>query len=372
MKIYFIGNEFTGLYNNRKELIEQLIRNGEEVYFSVNENSRNNELVDMGCIYKNLTIPRKSKNPLKDIGLFLKLLKNIKEVKPDIIMLYNIKPVLYGSTIGRIKSIPTIATITGLGKASQNSNSPGERFFSKLILIMYKFALKKTESIFFQNKYDLEIFKNNKINELKKYTLVTGSGVNVEYFNYSKSFKPNRIKTFLFIGRFIRTKGIMEYIETAIKIKQQGYNVKFQLLGKFEEQEEINNLIKELEAEGTIEYLGYSDDVRKEISKADCVVLPSYTEGMSNVLLQAAAMKRVLIASNIPGCKEIVEHNLNGYLCEPRSTDSLVKAINSLINQGDNDWANMSENSRRIVVEKFDKRHVVDSYLKKIYSLGEK
>jgi galacturonosyltransferase len=230
---------------------------------------------------------------------------------------------------------------------------------------MYKYASKKASFIFFQNQENYNYFINNKLAKKEKSKIIPGSGVNIEKFVQQVKSKEDNILRFLFVGRIMKEKGIEEYLEAAKNIKNKYSNTEFQIVGPYEEEqykEKLNN-------SKYIKYLGKSEDVRKEIKEVDCVINPSYHEGMSNVLLEGAAMEKFLIASDIPGCREIVEDNYNGYTFEVKNAKELESKIEKFINIPKEEKQTMSKNSRKKVEKEFDRNIIIKEYLKKIKEL---
>lgn len=356
MKVLILINNDLGLYNLRRELIIKLIEEKFEVYISLPNGKKIEELEKLGCKYIETDIDRRGINPINDLKLLLKYKKIYKQVKPDLVLTYTIKPNIYGGIVCRIKHIPYIANITGLGSSVEKNN-----LLSKLIIKMYKMALKKAECVFCQNNKIYKFLEENKFNN--NLEIIPGSGVNTEFFSL-KEYPSNNTQTFMFIGRIMKEKGIREYIEVAKIIKKKYHNVKFKILGFFEEdyKEEIENLQKE----GIVEYCGETLDVRKFLEEANCVILPSYHEGTSNVLLESASTGRPIIASNIPGCKEAIDDEESGYVFEVKNTEDLIKKIEKFLNLSYNQKKEMGLKGRKKMEKEFDRNIIVNAYLQQI------
>lgn len=364
-RIFIITNSSGGLYNFRFELIQRLQQLDYEIYFSAPQDKEDQKvqlLVKRGAKYIHTPMERRGMNPIEDIKLINLYKKIIKDVNPDIILTYTIKPNIYGSHVADKFGIPVIMNITGLG----TSLSTGK--LKVVIKRMYKYACSKANIVFFQNKGNHNFFISNKIIVERKAKIIPGSGVNIGKFMPIEKANNNIIR-FLFIGRLMKDKGIEEYLEVADNLTKQYSNLEFQVLGSFEE--EKYRSIMEANKNNRIRYLGSSIDVRNEISEVDCIVNPSYHEGMSNVLLEGAAMGRPLLASNIPGCEEIIEEGENGYLFDPRSVESLSEAIIRFINITSEERKEMGVKSRRKVELEFDRNIVVNEYIKVINSILE-
>ncbi|PAL14210.1 glycosyltransferase family 4 protein [Peribacillus simplex] len=360
-KILILANNSVGLYNFRFELINELINQGFEVYFSLPEQKDEAKvqlIIKTGAKHIQTYINRRGINPLEDLKLIKEYKKIIREVNPDLILTYTIKPNIYGTYAANILKKPVIMNITGIGTSLTNSK------LKKIVVNLYKYACKKAKFVFFQNKSNHTLFISNKMVEHNKTVIIPGSGVNTSLFKPVSETKDDGTIKFLFIGRLMKEKGIEEYLEAAEVLSKKYKNIEFQILGPFEEEKYkeiiLNNKSKQ------IKYLGTSNDVRIEIKEVNCIVNPSYHEGMSNVLLEGAAMGKPLIASNIPGCKEIIEDGHNGYLFEVRCTSSLEETLIRFIELDKNERAIMGIRSRSKVETEFDRNMVIDEYMKAI------
>lgn len=311
----------------------------------------------IGCQYIHTSMSRRGINPLEDLRLISRYQRVVQTVSPDLILTYTIKPNVYGNYVGNRLGVPVIMNVTGIG----SSLSSGKLKY--LVKRMYKYACNKASIVFFQNQGNLDFFIENNMVSLDKVRLIPGSGVNLDKFTpMKKTNKDDGITRFLYIGRIMKDKGIEEYLDAANRITEQYPNTEFQILGSFEE-EQYRELI---ENNPRVKYLGRSNDVREQIREVDCIVHPSYHEGMSNVLLEGAAMGKPLLASNIPGCKEIVDNGSNGYLFESKSVDSMIEKIRLFLALNDEQRMEMGLASRRKVEKEFDRNLVVEAYLQAI------
>ena len=360
-KILILANNSVGLYNFRFELIQRLIQQGVEVYFTVPQLINDEKvklIIEAGANYVHTPMSRRGMNPLEDLKLISNYKQIIKQVNPDIILTYTIKPNIYGGYVANKVKKPVMMNITGLGSSLVTSKLRG------IIKKMYKYVCGKSSNVFFQNEGNQDFFISNKLVSQDKVILIPGSGVNTSKFKpLEDASKGNQIK-FLFIARLMKEKGIEEYLRAAENITRNNTNVIFQILGSYEEEIYkdiiLNNKNKQ------IQYLGISNDVRKEIKVADCIVNPSYHEGMSNVLLEGGAMAKPLIASNIPGCREIIDDGYNGYLFKVKSADALEEKLLKFIKLSEKEKEVMGLNSRSKVEKEFDRNIVVDEYIKTI------
>ena len=348
-KILILANNDVGLYKFRKELIQALIEQGDKVYISLPYGKLVEPLKEMGCEFIDTPVDRRGINPITDFKLLLAYKKIVKKVEPDLILTYTIKPNIYGGLISRLKKVPYIVNITGLGTAFQ-----GNGILKKVIVALYKVALGRVKNVLFENEGNKQVFIDNHIIKEETAVVMNGAGVNLEEYPFTPMPQEGPIR-FLFIGRVMKEKGVDELFEAAKKIKKEYDNVEFDIVGPFED--DYEETVKKLQQEGIINYYGYQEDVRPFIAKCHCFVLPSYHEGMANTLLEAAAMGRPLITSNIHGCKEAVRDN--GYLCEVRDGRELYRKIIDFIDLTDKQKINMSKISRKVVEHKFDKKIIV-------------
>jgi galacturonosyltransferase len=360
-KILVLNNSIEGLYNFRYELLERLINQKFEIYFPIPESkndTRVKKLIELGCKHIEINLDRRSMNPFKDLNLIKQYKTIVKKIVPDIIISYTIKPNIYGSYVAKKYRVPNIINVTGLGSGFNNKN------IKWLVERMYKYACKNAHTVFFQNEANYNYFVENKLTKKDKSKIIPGSGVNLEKFKPMEKTKEDGIVRFLFIGRIMKEKGIEEYLKAAEYISDKYSNVEFQILGRFEEEKYKEIILNNNNSK--IKYLGVSYDVRNEIKEIDCIINPTYHEGMSNVLLEGAAMAKPLIASNAPGCREIVDNGVNGYLFEPKNEASLIKAIEKFLSQNEPEKIKMGIASRQKVEKSFDRNLVIDAYLEEI------
>ena len=359
-----MNNSIISLINFRKELIHTLIEKNYEVYFTVPESKENQqvkELLNMGTKYVQNSINGRSINPFFELKTLFQLKKIVQNIEPDIILSFTIKPNIYGSYVAKKYKIPIIINITGLGSGFNNA------YTKILVEKMYKYACKNAFCIFFQNEANYNYFIENKIAKKDKSKIVPGSGVNLEKFKPMEKTKEDGIVRFLFIGRIMKEKGIEEYLKAAEYITNKYSNVEFQILGPFEEEKYKEIILNHKNSK--IKYLGVSYDVRNEIKEVDCIINPTYHEGMSNVLLEGAAMAKPLMASNIPGCREIIDNGVNGYLFEPKNEKNLIDTIEKFLTLNEIEKNKMGLASRQKVERTFDRNIIITAYLEEIYKI---
>lgn len=359
MKILIIANSDIGLYKFRKELIEELIKRKNNVYIVCPEGEYYQKIIALGCRFLVEPLDRRGMNPMKDLKLFLSYLKILATLKPDFVLTYTIKPNIYGGIACRLCHVPYAINITGLGSAFQNQG-----LVRKLIIQMYKIAGNRAHTLFFENQENCSVFVKERLVKKDQICILDGAGVNLEYYKYLPYYENGEIHL-LFVGRIMKEKGVEELFEAACKIKEiYGNKVIFDIVGFFEEA--YKEIIENLNQKGIIHFWGYQQDIRPFYKKASCIVLPSYHEGMSNVLLEAAASGRALITSNINGCKEAVEYGENGFLCDVRSADSLFWAIRKYVELSAEVRCEMGRKSRERMELMFDKKKIVSQTVERI------
>lgn len=361
-RVLILANNAVGLYNFRFELIQKLLNENYDVHFSVPESIENEKvklIVEAGAKHIQTYINRRGINPFEDLKLVKEYKKIIKEVNPDVILTYTIKPNIYGTYAASRYKKPVIMNITGIGTSLTNSK------LKHIVIRLYKYACRKVRLVFFQNESNHKFFVSNKLVEPNKTKIIPGSGVNINKFKPMEKQNQDGITRFLFVGRIMKEKGIEEYLEVADKITKKYSNTEFQILGPFEQEKYKDTILNT--NNHRIKYLGISNDVRNEIREIDCIVHPTfYPEGMSNVLLEGAAMGKPLIASNIPGCKEIIDDRVNGYLFEPRNVKQLIDKIEKFLALDYEAKKQMGLAGRKKVEKEFDRKIVVDAYLKEV------
>lgn len=359
-KIMILANSSSGLYDFRNDLVKQLLTEY-EVVASLPDTVKTAELEAEGVRVINTEINRHGVNPKEDFGLYKAYRKILKEEKPDGVLTYTIKPNIYGGYACRKMKIPYFVTITGLGTTFQK-----EGILKKLVVTMYRVALKGAECVFFQNSVNRDIFVQNSIKG-KKSKLVMGSGVDLELHKVLDYPEENGKVQILYIGRNMKDKGTDELLSAAEHYKDDAC-VEFKLLGYSDG--DYEETVRKYSEDGIIVTHEYDTDVDKHIRECSAVILPTYHEGMSNVLQEAAASGRPVIASDIPGCREIFEEGKTGFSCEPKNTASLIQAIEKFISLSREERRKMGLEGRIKVEREFDRRKVTRDYLEEIKASG--
>lgn len=356
-RFFILSNNIEGLYRFRFELIEQLSNDYKIIIIAPNESYK--QYFDETKIeFINVKIDRRGMNIFKDILLLLNYFFLSIKYKPSFALTYTIKPNIYGGLVFRFLRIKYFPNITGVGSSFQKKG-----IFSRTVIFLYRLALKKAVLVFFENNSNMQSFVSFKIVRNDKCFTLNGAGVNLTRFPYVPFPKISH-DIFLFIGRIMFEKGIVEYIEVAERIKKKNSNIQFFVIGPYEDN--MLSLIEKCHKKGIINYLGYIPDVRPYLAMSTCFVLPSYHEGMANTILEACSCGRPIIASDIPGCREAVFNEQNGFLVKAKSIDSLEKSIERFISLSYEQKESMSYKSRYIAETVFDKQAVVNETIRLI------
>ena len=355
-KIAIIGNNSIGLYKFRGELISKLVETGYEVIALIPFDSNIDDLKSLGIMLFDTPIDRRGLNPVKDLSL-LRLYKEILDrEKPDLVITYTIKPNIYGGFLCRLKKLPYVINITGLGTVFQNNG-----ILRKIVTVMYKFAFKKAKVGFFENVENRDFMVKNRIIPAGIAYCLNGAGVNLDEYKFEE-YPENEKNHFLFIGRVMKEKGIDELFKVAKRLKNENANVAIDIVGWLED--DYEKTVTDLDRNDVINYYGFKNDVRPFIKRSHCFVLPSYHEGMANTLLECGAMGRPLITSNIHGCLEAVVDGKTGFLCNVKDSDDLYDKMIKFIELPYEKKCEMGKLSHDYIAEKFDKKKVVDETVK--------
>lgn len=358
MQILILANHSGGLYDFRKDLIAEL-KTHASVAVAVPHNDRWDELNGLADRVIELPVDRRGMNPLHDGKLFRQYRAILGEIKPDLVLTYTIKPNIYGGLACRMAHIPYAVNITGLGSAIENGG-----WLKKFVLALYRPALKGARVVFFENAGNRDTLAATGVVPKGRDVVLHGAGVNLEDYPCQPYPQEGPVH-FLFVGRVMHEKGVDELFAAAKRMKQQyGEQVEFHMVGSFEEA--YKPVMDQLEQAGVVKYHGYQPDMKPFYAMAGCVVLPSYHEGMSNVLLEAAASGRPLITSDIPGCREAVENGVSGYLCPAKDADALYEAMRRFAALSVEQRSQMGRCGRERMEQQFSKTAVVAETIKQL------
>jgi len=356
-RVLVIGGLPSSLVNFRGYLLKAMRERGHQVIACAGGSDAKVTqcLADMGIRYIALTLNRTGTNPLNDLRLIWQLLLIMRRERPEIVFAYTIKPVIYGMLAARLVGIKRrFALITGLGFTFIGDASLKQHLLGKIAAILYRLALSKAATVFFQNNDDLALFHDRGILGKSARTVrVMGSGVDLEHFK--PALLPESPPVFLLIARLLTDKGIREYVDAARTVHQKRPEARFALLGPFDEnpaaipREELEAWVKS----GVIDYWGETDDVRPFIARCTIYVLPSYREGTPRSVLEAMAMGRPIVTTDAPGCRDTVENGVNGYLARVKDAESLAQMMLKCL-APEADLSKMGQASRQLAERLFD------------------
>lgn len=365
-KVILLENTFYTVLSLRMEVMRYLQEKGYEIYvLSTGPLEDQEKLKESGYVV--VDVGSVVMNPLKALGFFYNLMMSIRDIHPRAIISFTIRPNIFGSIAARILGIPIISNVTGTGPLTTDSG-----ILYSVIRQLYRFAFRKNKTVFFQNQDDRDYFIAKKFVNTSQAKLLPGSGVDTSY--YLPQAKESKVFSFLMISRLIRDKGVVEYIQAARMVKSQFPEIRCQLLGPFWTQSVGKNTIAKEEVdqwveEGVIDYLGYTLDVRPYIANADVIVLPSYREGCANVLMQGASMARPLIATNVTGCRNLVEDRITGDLCQVRNAQDLADKMIAMYRRTSVEREIMGQKGREKMIREYQKSIVLEAYLNEIENI---
>jgi glycosyltransferase involved in cell wall biosynthesis len=348
------------VYNFRRPLIRALKAAGFEVAVVAPRDEYTDRIIAEGVLYRDIRMEGKGKNPLREMATLLSFRRIYRELSPETILHYTIKPNLYGSLAARSLGIPAINNVTGLGEAFTRGG-----LLELVAKFLYRTAFAKVARVFFQNPDDQELFLREKLVRADQAVLLPGSGVDTARF--APLPRGEGPFTFLQVGRLLKAKGVEDFIAAARIVKKSRPETRFALLGRYDPEDSASadpEIVDTALKEGIVEHWGEADDVRPLIAKADCVVLPSYyREGTPRSLLEAAAMGKPLVAADSIGTREPVSVGVNGFLHKPRDSADLAEKLLTIRALSAEDIEAMGAASRRIMIERFEERIVLNAYL---------
>ena len=375
LRIALVCNTAFAIYQYRQGLIRTLVARGADVTVIAPRDRTSALLEEMGCRCIELHVASKGTNPRDDLRTLWSLYRLYRTIRPNLVFHYTIKPNIYGSIAAKLAGVDSVAVTTGLGYVFiQKSRA------AHIAKLLYRFAFRFPREIWFLNQDDEAAFRDQKLLvHPERARLLHGEGVDLEQFAFTplpdRGHAPeNNQRTFSFvlIGRLLWDKGVGEYVEAARRLRATYPYARFQLLGPVGvdnpsaiSQAEVDAWVRE----GVIDYLGEAHDVRPLIAAAGCVVLPSYREGVPRTLMEASAMGRPIVATNVPGCREVVADGVNGLLCEARNVDSLAAKLAQMLDMRDDERRAMGERGRAKIAQEFDERGVVERYKSLIQQL---
>ena len=363
--IMFCANSAWNIVNFRLPLMRYLAELGYRVSAAAPPDGYEEACREAGFDFFPFQLSRKGTNPLKDLRTCFALKKIFRQERPDLVCNFTVKPDIYGTIAAAACKVPAINNISGLGTVFITHS-----FVTRLVKKLYRYSQKRAAKVFFQNEDDLSQFLEHGLVPEEKTGMLPGSGIDLERFvaaepeGYSGSNVQSTC-TFLLIGRMLGDKGVREYVEAARIITAERRDGQFMLLGPLDHHNRTAIGPRELEEwsiSGVVKYLGAAEDVRGHIAVTDCVVLPSYREGTPRTLLEAAAMGKPIVATNVPGCRQVVDEGVTGYLCKPYSAESLAGAIRKILNLRPRERYDMGMRGRKKMEREYDQRLVFEAY----------
>jgi glycosyltransferase involved in cell wall biosynthesis len=369
-KILVISNTAWNIFNFRAGLVASLLSKGYEVVAVAPPDLYAQRIPSLGCRFIPLEMDNKGTNPIRDARLAVGFFCIFRKERPFCILCFTIKPNIYASLAARILRIPVINNVAGLGTVFSRPS-----WVTSVAKFLYKHALRKSHHIFFQNDNDLAVFRKSRLATHERLSLLPGSGVDTRRFEP----QPSQITigeplSFLMLGRILWEKGVREYVEAAKIIQSKFPGTQHDLLGFLGAQNPLavpTSFIHDCVKNGWIRYLGDTDNVIPFLAKADCVVLPSYYgEGTPRALLEAASMGKPIITTDMPGCRNVVDHGKNGFLIKPKDVADLARKMEMIIKLTPDQRTEFGKHGRAKMVREFDERIVTQKYLQTIFAIA--
>lgn len=368
MKVLIFANDETTLLNFRQEIIKAFVKEQFEVFACYPFGENTSMIENLGCKTINIEVSRHGTSVIKDFKYMLNCKRIIREQNPDVVLTYTVKPNIYASIACQITKTPYINNVTGLGSVLENNG-----ILAKLVLKLQKIGYRKSSCVFFQNEENMNSLRSvGVVNDKTTTVVIPGSGVNLEKQRYEEFPENNGIIRFVIVSRVREDKGYNEFFEAAKAIKTKYPNTEFHVVGWYEE-EKFKTVIEELERDGTIIYHGKKsqEEVHEIEKRCNCLVHPSYHEGMANVILEAAATGRPVIATDIPGCREAFEEGITGFSFHPKDSNSLIEAMEKFVNISYEEQVEMGKLGRKKMEKEFDRQIVAKKYIEEIYKVSE-
>jgi glycosyltransferase involved in cell wall biosynthesis len=361
-KIILVSNTSWYLYNFRLGVIRLLQLENFQIICIANYDEYSEKLIEEGVTFMQSSLANQGINPFQDLNYFWFLFKCYRKIKPSFIFHYTIKPNIYGSLAAKLSNLKSIAIVSGAGYVFLKQN-----LLNKITRKLYWLAAKASTEMWFVNKEDQIMFARQEIVNIKKTRVLPGEGINTETFKRDFPYPVNN-KDFIFLlaGRMLWDKGVGVYAEAAKHIKKKYANTKFQLLGFVDALNPsaiTKEQIKIWERDGTIEYLGVTDDIKKFLNVVNCFVLPSYyREGVPKSLLEAASLEIPIITTDNVGCKEVVEDGYNGFLCPIKDSKSLAEKMEKIVTMDKSFLQEMGSKGRKKMIVEFHENLVLKYY----------
>lgn len=359
--ISMVSNNYWTLYKFRYDIINMLIDEGYTVHLIAKDDTYQKYFKHKNIHIHFLYLEERGKNIFKELRTFLSIYKLHKKIRPSLIFNFTLKPNIYSSLSAMILNIKTICMITGLGHIFIRANI----LYRNTLVFLLRHSLKKSQEIWFTNKYDEDYFREMNIIKLQKTSIIPGAGIRINNKEFKRK-KNNNPCVFLMVSRLLKEKGVLEFLDAANYFKDDTSKT-FILVGAHTPDKDhvSRKLLDDMSESDIVSYLPYTDKIESLFSKSDCVILPSYREGISTVLLEAASLKIPIITSNVPGCIDIVPNKDYGFLCNKSDSESLIKQIikfSQMNTQHPENIDNMVEKTYEHVAKNFNRAYIIEKY----------
>jgi len=364
--IIFCCNSLWGLVNFRGRVIRQFVEDGHRVVLIAPPDFPAERATSLGAEFVAWSVSPRGTTPWREVAAITSLIRIYREIGPHIAFHYTIKAVMYGAIAARLSGTRFVSVVTGLGYAFLKNN-----WKQRLAKLLYRATLGRSLQVWFLNRDDREFFEQAGLVNAMAVQTLPGEGIDVDHFAPAPLPSNQRV-VFLMIARLVKDKGVIEFGEAARQVRRDHPETIFRLLGPAYSANAMSvpaSVVQDWEREGAVEYLGATDDVRQAIRESHCVVLPSYREGMPRVLMEAAAMGRPSITSDVTGCRDVIISGRTGILCNPKSAESLAQACRQFLSMSPTEAQEMGEHARQHAHREFDDQVVIDIYRSLIASL---
>ena len=361
LHVMITANAAWNIWNFRRPIVESMLAAGHRVTILAPVDDMLSELQRIGCTVMPLQMDVRGLNPVADLALLWRFRTIFRQSRPDVVLSFTIKNNVFGGLAARMSGVPFVPNVTGLGTAFLSG-----RLLQRVAETLYRLAFQSLSVVFFENDDDRALFETRRMLRPGQAQVLPGAGINLTHFAAVPMPESGpEGPTFLMVARLLRDKGVIEYVEAARLIRAENPHVRFQLLGPAGVQNRTAIHMDEVQgwvADGIIDYLGTRSDVRPTLQLADCVVLPSYREGAPRTLIEASAMGRPVIATDVAGCRAVVDADVTGFMCQPRDAASLAEAMRRFLRLSSEERAEMGAAARRKMEREFDEKIVVTAY----------